>query len=109
MRGKWALLPESLLSFRPAKSISARRDRYSVAGAHSNGLRNNRDFVSDCVAMAVEIPGDIEELLYDPQTSGGLLLSMPERDACQLMARNSEAYLVGSVIDRTRKPIEVTN
>src|SRR6185312_4292762 len=81
---------------------------YSVAGAHSSGLRNNREFVSDCVAMAAQIPGEIEALLYDPQTSGGLLLSMPERDASQLMARNSEAYLVGSVIDRARKPIEVT-
>jgi selenide, water dikinase len=82
---------------------------YSVAGAHSNGLRNNREFVSDCVAMAAEIPGEIEALLYDPQTSGGLLLSMPEGDARQLMARKPEAYLVGSVVERVRKPIEVTN
>jgi selenide, water dikinase len=82
---------------------------YSVAGAHSNGLRNNRDFVSDCVAMAAEIPGGIEALLYDPQTSGGLLLSMPEGDARQLMERKPEAYLVGSVVERARKPIEVTN
>ena len=77
--------------------------QYSVAGAHSNGLHNNRDFVSDCVAMAAEIPGEIEALLYDPQTSGGLLLSMPEGDAHQLMARNPEAYLVGSVIDAGRE------
>jgi hypothetical protein len=38
-----------------------------------------------------------------------LLLSMPEGDARQLMARKPEAYLVGSVVERVRKPIEVTN
>ena len=82
---------------------------YSVAGAHSNGLRNNREFASDCVAMASGIPGEIEALLYDPQTSGGMLLSMPESDARQLMERRPEAYLVGSVTERARKPIEVIN
>lgn len=82
---------------------------YSMAGAHSNGLRNNREFASDCVAMASGIPGEIEALLYDPQTSGGMLLSMPESDARQLMERRPEAYLVGSVTERGRKPIEIIN
>jgi selenide, water dikinase len=80
---------------------------YSKAGAHSNGLKNNRDFVSDCVAMPAEIPGEIEALLYDPQTSGGLLLAMPEQAASELMASRPEAYLLGRVRDRGRKPIEV--
>jgi selenide,water dikinase len=81
--------------------------RYSLAGAHSNGLRNNRDFASDCVAMAPEISEEIQALLYDPQTSGGLLLSMPEADARELMKCRPEAYLLGSVTERARKPIEV--
>jgi selenide,water dikinase len=83
--------------------------RYSLAGAHSNGLRNNREFASDCVAMAAGIPEEIQALLYDPQTSGGLLLSMPEADAHELMNRRPEAYLLGSVTPRSRKPIEVLN
>jgi len=82
---------------------------YSIAGALSNGLRNNREFVSDCVAMPDDIPDEIQALLYDPQTSGGLFLSMPESDARQLLARRPEAYVVGSVTNRTGKPIEVTN
>jgi selenide,water dikinase len=80
---------------------------YSRAGAHSNGLRNNRDFASDCVDMAAEIPEEVQALLYDPQTSGGLLLSMPEGEARQLIARRPEAHLVGAVRERGRKPIEV--
>jgi selenide,water dikinase len=80
---------------------------YSKAGAHSNGLKNNRDFVSDCVTMPDEIPNEIEALLYDPQTSGGLLLAMPEEAASELMSSRPEAYFLGRVCERGRKPIEV--
>lgn len=82
---------------------------YSRAGAHSKGLRNNREFVSECVAMPQDIASEIEALLYDPQTSGGLLLSMPENDARRLMERLPEAYLIGSVAARSIKPIQARN
>ena len=80
---------------------------YSKAGAHSGGLRNNRDFVSSCVQLTAEIPAEIEALLYDPQTSGGLLLSLGERDAAQVLSAHSEAYIIGRVKSRGAKPIEV--
>ena len=40
-----------------------------------------------------ELPREIEDLLYDPQTSGGLLITLPESDA---------AKLTGGVPDRPR-------
>jgi selenide,water dikinase len=80
---------------------------YSKAGAHSNGLKNNRDFVSECVIMPEDIPSEIEALLYDPQTSGGLLLAITADAARQLMATRPEAYLLGRVCERGRKPIEI--
>jgi selenide, water dikinase len=80
---------------------------YSQAGAHSGGLNNNRDFVESCVAMPADIPAAIEALLYDPQTSGGLLISLSEGDARQLLATREEAYLIGSVQARGTKPIQV--
>lgn len=80
---------------------------YSKAGALSGGLNNNRDFVAECVSMADEIPPEIEALLYDPQTSGGLLLSIAEHDAVKLMEARSEAYVIGRVTERGRKPIQV--
>jgi selenide, water dikinase len=80
---------------------------YAKAGAHSNGLKNNREFASDCVSMAEDVPVEIQALLYDPQTSGGLLASLPEKDAEIMLTRRPEAHLLGRVAGRGRKPIEV--
>jgi selenide, water dikinase len=81
---------------------------YSIAGAYSGGLHNNREFVESCVAMDQAIPKEIEALLYDPQTSGGLLLSLKEHEARKLLARRHEMYIIGRVKVRELKPIEVT-
>lgn len=81
---------------------------YSRAGAHSGGLHNNREFVESCVLMPAEIPAEIQALLYDPQTSGGLLISMGEEDAKKLFEERPEAYVIGRVQNYQTKPIEVT-
>jgi len=81
---------------------------YSKAGAHSGGLNNNREFVQSCVLMPQEISPEIEALFYDPQTSGGLLLSLGRNDAEQLMLEHPEAYIIGQVREYGTKPIEVT-
>lgn len=79
---------------------------YSKAGAHSGGLNNNREFVESCVEMP-KLPNEIEALLYDPQTSGGLLIALGEEDAKKLMEERPEAYVIGRVKDYETKPIEV--
>ena len=80
---------------------------YSQAGAHSGGLHNNRDFVESCVLMPNEIPTEIQALLYDPQTSGGLLISLPNEEASKLLEDLPNAYVIGRVTERGRKPLEV--
>ena len=80
---------------------------YSKAGAFSGGLKNNREFVESCVRMTADIPAEIEALLYDPQTSGGLLLSLGEEDAKALLGQRPEAYVIGRVKNYETKPIEV--
>jgi selenide, water dikinase len=72
---------------------------YAQAGAIPGGLNNNRDFVAECVTGS---PGD---LLYDPQTSGGLLISLPE--PCEYLKRCPSAYILGRVLERGEKPIRV--
>lgn len=80
---------------------------YSQAGAHSGGLNNNRDFVESCVIMPPGIPAEIQALLYDPQTSGGLLISLADDQAKLLLEQRPEAYVIGRVTARQAKPIEV--
>jgi selenide,water dikinase len=80
---------------------------YSKAGAHSGGLQNNREFVESCVSMGAAIQPEIEALLYDPQTSGGLLISLAPAEAQKFMAVRTESYLIGKVAARQTKPLEV--
>ncbi len=45
-------------------------------GMLPGGLKNNREFVGDCVHFAENIPEENRALLFDPQTSGGLLIAL---------------------------------
>jgi selenide,water dikinase len=74
--------------------------QYATAGAIPGGLINNREFVAECVDGS---PGD---LLYDPQTSGGLLISTPQPG--EYLKRCPSAYILGRVLKRGEKPIRVT-
>ena len=58
---------------------------YARAGAIPTGLKNNREFIESCVERMVSLRGS---LLYDPQTSGGLLLSMTEKAAVRSIFEN---------------------
>ena len=55
------------------------------------GLKNNREFIGDCVAFEESVPQEYRELLFDPQTSGGLLVAVaPEsgNDALAVLEHN---------------------
>jgi selenide,water dikinase len=80
---------------------------YARAGAIPGGLKNNKEFASCVVEQTRPIPQEIENLLYDPQTSGGLLITLPESDAAQLVQRLDSAYRVGRVVERGSKPIRL--
>ncbi len=80
---------------------------YARAGAIPGGLNNNRDFASCAVELDSEIASEVETLLYDPQTSGGLLISLPEADAAALEAALPEAYRIGRAVERGAKPIRI--
>jgi selenide,water dikinase len=81
--------------------------RYAGMGAIPGGLKNNRDFASCVVESLREIPEDVANLLYDPQTSGGLLISLPEEDAARLTQTLEGSYRLGRVLSRGAKPIRL--
>lgn len=73
---------------------------YARQGAIPGGLKNNREFVSCAVEFRRELPPELEALLYDPQTSGGLLVSLPPELA--------SGAVIGRVLERGEKPLIVT-
>lgn len=76
---------------------------YARQGALPAGLRNNREFASCAVEVARTLPAEIEILLYDPQTSGGLLIALSQGDALRLEG----AYRIGRVLPCQDKPIRI--
>jgi selenide,water dikinase len=76
---------------------------YARQGAIPGGLNNNREFASSCV----EGHEKSDDLLYDPQTSGGLLISLPEADSAALQRSFSDAYRIGRVAEKGSKPIRL--
>jgi selenide, water dikinase len=57
------------------------------AGFIPGGLKNNREFAECNVRYAAGIPEEIRTLLYDPQTAGGLLLSVEAADSARLVEK----------------------
>jgi selenide, water dikinase len=76
---------------------------YAEAGAFSGGLGNNREFVASCV----EGSSRFDDLFYDPQTSGGLLIALPEKDSLELERSFPAAYRIGRVLERQKKPLRI--
>ncbi len=74
-------------------------------GFLAGGLKNNRDFIGDCVRFAEGVPQEYRDLLFDPQTSGGLLIAiLPESAEAAISAfdrHGVSARRIGKVIAKT--------
>ena len=77
------------------------------AGAVPGGLKNNVEFTSCVVELATEMDPALLQLLYDPQTSGGLLIALPEHEAAALEAAIPGGRRIGRVHARDNKPIRL--
>jgi len=81
------------------------------AGHIPGGLNANREFAECVVNYGEEIPDDVKTLLFDPQTSGGLLIAVVEDRSVELQkALNSAgvtAVEIGEVLPKTKPLISV--
>ena len=80
--------------------------------ALARGGKRNREFYGPKVKISDEIADEMAEIVFDPQTSGGLLVALPEKDALTLLSDlqrggNIDAAIIGRVILRGDFAIEV--
>ena len=54
-------------------------------GCLTGGAKRNRDYLADTVAVERSVRGDLVDIAFDPQTSGGLLIALPAERAGALV------------------------
>jgi selenide,water dikinase len=72
----------------------------AATGVTTGGAARNRAFAEGLADVAAAIPADLAELLFDPQTSGGLLLAVPPGAADALGAALAARHVPGARIGR---------
>ena len=86
---KLPLLPEALA--------------YAGMGLVPGGAHSNRSFYEANVVYEAEPSPELRDLLFDPQTSGGLLITVAESDLDRLLAelnsRGITGHVIGEVLD----------
>jgi selenide,water dikinase len=78
-----------------------------AASFQAAGLRANRQHFEPQVEYATALDERLRALLYDPQTSGGLLLFVPEKAVEALMADLSSARRIGRAVVAGPSPIRI--
>jgi selenide, water dikinase len=83
----------------------------AARGVATGGAARNRAFGEGLVVVAADVPAEVVDLLYDPQTSGGLLLAVAPAGAgaldAELAARGVEARRIGRLTGGPPGAIEV--
>jgi len=85
---------------------------YIRQGIASGALERNREYAAAFVEVGRDVSEELETLLYDPQTSGGLLIAVPEKKAARLLeklkkAGVKDAVAIGRVVGRSKGKIMV--
>jgi selenide, water dikinase len=63
----------------------------------TRGDRNNRVYVGENIEFNEKVTGEMQSALYDPQTAGGLLISLEEGKAELLISKLTDAVIIGRV------------
>lgn len=79
-------------------------------GFRTRASKSNFVFLEDAVSIAPNVDQDLLAIVFDPQTSGGLLVALPEANADEFMDRCEAAdgyrpSVIGSVQDSATTPL----
>jgi selenide,water dikinase len=81
-------------------------------GLLTSGDKSNRAYVGADVDIAEDVPSDLASLLFDPQTAGGMLISIESAKAERMLAELRRTYpaaaVIGRVVPKSNHSIAVT-
>jgi selenide,water dikinase len=85
---------------------------YAGKGMVPGGTGRNRDYVAHLLDMGSGVSSVMQDILHDPQTSGGLLIAVPQSKAHALLSRLhqkgvKEAAIIGKVTAANNGRIKV--
>jgi len=96
-----------------SKSIPVIEEALSLAkmGIIPAGAYKNMNHIKDSVSILKEVPQELSDCMYDPQTSGGLLISVDKNKAKELLYElkhsPSPYALIGEVVEKEKYSIIV--
>jgi selenide,water dikinase len=77
-------------------------------GMLTRGDKNNRVYVGNTVTMSENVSSEMRSALFDPQTAGGLLISLSESAADEFVGSIEGARIIGRVAAESDHLIHVT-
>ena len=87
-------------------------EQYARKGLVPGGTQRNKNFRAHQIAFESALPPETSDILFDPQTSGGLLIAVAETKTDQLLeklreAGIKEAAIIGEVVSGNNRKIVV--
>ena len=74
----------------------------------TRGDKNNREYVGTTVSISDSVSREMQSVLFDPQTAGGLLVSLGQKEAKVLLGEVENAKIIGEVCESRDRLIEVS-
>jgi selenide,water dikinase len=76
-------------------------------GMLTRGDKNNREYVGETIKIEADVSSEMQSALYDPQTAGGLLISVERSKVEELLNLIEEAKVIGEVLSLKNHLIKV--
>ena len=72
----------------------------AAAGVITGADKTNREYVGDDISIDESVSKEMRRVLYDPQTAGGMLISVAADTSNSLLAELHKNYSLAAVIGR---------
>lgn len=91
--------------YAPSLPLLPQAQEFAEMGIIPAGAYSNRSYLDGMVTLSSQVPLALADVMFDPQTSGGLLYALPEKDAARLLSRLQDALPTAEIVGFV-KPFE---